>query len=784
MLRRKTTLYKGIYVDGKAEDVKLKFTADTGATVTILSERVFEQIPAEKRPQLNGSNMLKDVSGYPVTEHGTAKVHLELGSLKLTQTVVVADIEDDALLGDDVMIEHPDGPADLILSQRKIVTGGCEIPCQIVGKIARRAVAADHYIIPGHSEVLVDVYVEESGGDSRSVQEGSQAMEEVSHVRCEDTPVTESDYSVEEIGTVTRPLIESDDQGADLSGDLGNGPQRTSRVKEGVAMINDEALECPWASPLMFVEKPDGTLRPVIDFRALNGVTCRDAFPIPRIQDCLDAVSGATLFSTLDLTSGYHQVPVREEDIPKTAFICKYGLFESPVIPFGVTGAPALFQHVMELAMSGLQWSTVLIYLDDLVIWGRDFQEHLSKLRLVLDRIKAANLKLKPQKCHLCKPSVEFLGHIVCGKGISPNAMNVAKVQQWPVPRTVKEVKQFLGLANYYRRFIPQFSKVANPLTNLTRKETSFNWDLDCQEAFEKLKLALTGSPIVAYPQDTGLYVLDTDACGVAIGAVLSQIQDGQERVIAYASRSLNKSEKNYCITDKELLAVRYYLEYFRQYLLGRKIKVRTDHRALRWLFTFKEPKGRVAAWLEVMTEYDFQIEYRPGSWHCNSDALSRYPNEIDCSCEEGDTTLALRCGPCAKCLKKAREMQGDLTGMPFEPGGSEHDPDVSESHGEMAIRAIRQTTAINTPAEVMAPVLGQYSVPEIARLQRQDKHLRPLIKWVESFTTASPITRHYWNYWANLEIHDGVLFKKFYKKFEETYYYQLLVPTIMKNHI
>ena len=901
------------------------------------------------------------------------------------------------------MIEHPDGPADLILSQRKIVIGGCEIPCHIVGKIARRAVAADHYIIPGHSEVLVDVYVEESGGDSRSVQEGSQAMEEVSHVRCEDTPVTESDYSVEEIGTVTRPLIESDDQGADLSGDLGNGPQRTSRVKEGVAMINDEALECaifepcqqfvkkhnllvaaslvnvrdnvtvkvrllnpyeqevsvkqhtrlgmvepvhldnvyplceceddsemencddkrpikltmtesvdqqnnarivrdgdveannkvtveeltnsvpsqlrelfnetvdgkslqelqqlskllceyeecfsrdeydlgltslaeliietgdakpirqpprripmayagrakeaieklirqgvirksksPWASPLMFVEKPDGTLRPVIDFRALNEVTCRDAFPIPRIQDCLDAVSGATLFSTLDLTSGYHQVPVREEDIPKTAFICKYGLFESPVVPFGVTGAPALFQRVMELAMSGLQWSTVLIYLDDLVIWGRDFQEHLSKLRLVLDQIKAANLKLKPQKCHLCKPSVEFLGHIVCGKGISPNAMNVAKVQQWPVPRTVKEVRQFLGLASYYRRFIPQFAKVANPLTNLTRKETSFKWDLDCQEAFEKLKLALTGSPIVAYPQDTGLYVLDTDACGVAIGAVLSQIQDGQERVIAYASRSLNKSEKNYCITDKELLAVRYYLEYFRQYLLGRKIKVRTDHRALRWLFTFKEPKGRVAAWLEVMTEYDFQIEYRPGSRHCNSDALSRYPNEINCSCEEEDTTLALRCGPCARCLKKAREMQGDLTGMPFEPGGSEHDPDVSESHGEMATRAIRQTTAINTPAQVMAPVLGQYSVPEIARLQRQDKHLRPLIKWVESgdrpfgtvVTTASPITRHYWNYWANLEIHDGVLFKKFFKNFEETYYYQLLVPTIMKNHI
>ena len=300
----------------------------------------------------------------------------------------------------------------------------------------------------------------------------------------------------------------------------------------------------------MFVEKPDGTLRPVIDFKALNEVTQRDAFPIPHIQDCLDAVSGATPFSTLDLTSGYHNVPVRDEDIPKTAFICKYGLFQSPVVPFGVTGAPALFQRVMELAMSGLQWSTVLIYLDDLVIWGKDFPEHLSKLRSVLDRIKAANLKPKPQKCHLCKPEVEFLGHVVSKNGVCPNVMNVTKVQQRPVPRTVKEVRQFLGLASYYRSFIPQFARVANPLTNLTRKETCFKWDLGCQEAFDKLKLALTGLPIVAYPQDTGLYVLDTDACGVSIGAVLSEIQDSQERVIAYASRSLNKSERNYFITN------------------------------------------------------------------------------------------------------------------------------------------------------------------------------------------------------------------------------------------
>ena len=237
---------------------------------------------------------------------------------------------------------------------------------------------------------------------------------------------------------------------------------------------------------------------------------------------------------------------------------------------------------------------------------------------------------------------------------------------------------------------------------------------------------------------------------------------------------------------------MRYYLEYFRQYLLGRKIKVRTDHRALRWLFTSKEPKGRVATWLEVMTEHDFQIEYRPDLQHCNSDALSRYPNEIDCSCEEGDTSLALRCCLCTKCLKRAREMQGDLTGMPFEPGGSVHPSDESESHGEMATRAIRQTTAMNSPAEVMAPVLGQYSVPEIARLQRKDKDLEPLIRWVESgerpvgtvVATASPATRHYWNYWSNAEIHDGVLFKKFYKNFEETYYYQLLVPNIMRQYI
>ena len=387
----------------------------------------------------------------------------------------------------------------------------------------------------------------------------------------------------------------------------------------------------PWASPLVFVRKKNGQVRPCVDYRRLNAVTRKDAFPLPRTQDCLDCVAGAKLFSSMDITSGYNQIPVREEDIPKTAFVSKYGLFEYLTMPFGLCNAPATFQRVMELALAGLQWKTCLVYLDDVLVFSDDFSTHVSRLSEVLSRIQKANLKLKPAKCHFLQDEVVFLGHVISSDGITPNPENLEKIANWPTPSTVKEVQSFLGMANYYRRFVHNYSEWAKPLTHLIKKAVPFDWTDTCQDAFDKLKSALMNPPVMAHPTDDGLYILDTDACADSIGSVLSQIQtDGTERVIAYGSKTLSKTEKNYCVTDRELLAIRYFTEYYRCYLLGRKFLVRSDHQALKWLLSMKDPRHRIARWIEHLSQFDCTIEYRAGSKHSNADCDVKMSKSVE----------------------------------------------------------------------------------------------------------------------------------------------------------
>lgn len=249
---------------------------------------------------------------------------------------------------------------------------------------------------------------------------------------------------------------------------------------------------------------------------------------------------------------------------------------------------------------------------------------------------------------------MNFLGHVVSKDGVLPSADNVAKILQWPCPESVTGVRQFLGMASYYRRFIKDFSLIASQLVKLTKKESDFVWDL------RTLKQILTGPEIMAYPRDDEEFILDIDASGEAIGAVLSQMQDGRERVISYGSRTLTKSERNYCITDKESLAVRHFIEYYKKYLLGRKFLVRTDHQALFWLFKLKEPKDRTARWLEILSAYSFAIQHRPGQMHGNADALSRCSNPSNGQCEDVDNLVNLKCGPCKMFYSKNDRNDGE----------------------------------------------------------------------------------------------------------------------------
>ena len=390
-----------------------------------------------------------------------------------------------------------------------------------------------------------------------------------------------------------------------------------------------EPCDSPWASPIVLVTKKDGSTRFCIDYRRLNNVTRKDAFQIPRIDENFEALSGAEWFSTLDMASGYWQVSVAEQDRHKTAFCTRKGLFQWRVLPFGLSNAPSTFSRLMELVLRGILWERCLVYLDDIIIFGRDFESALENLRHVFDRLRRAGLKLKAKKCKLFQKTVKFLGHVVSKEGVQCDPEKVECVQNWKVPECVTEVRSFLGLASYYRRFIPQYAQIADPLTRLTEKGRKFTWNDQCQQAFEALKQKLVTAPVLAYPQTEGLMVLDTDASAVSISGCVSQIQNGEERVIAYGSKALSAAQRRYCTTKRELLAVVKFVKYYRTYLWGRHFMVRTDHASLRWLLNFKDPEGMLARWLSVLNTYDFEIVHRPGAKHNNADSLTRQSNPI-----------------------------------------------------------------------------------------------------------------------------------------------------------
>ena len=395
------------------------------------------------------------------------------------------------------------------------------------------------------------------------------------------------------------------------------------------AMLERKVIQpskSPWSSPIVLAKKKDGSTRFCVDYRRLNEVTIKDAYPLPLIQESLDHLSGARWFSTLDLCMGYWQVPVQKNDRPKTAFASRRGLYEFSVMPFGLCNAPATFQRLMESVLRGLQFEICLVYLDDIIVTGKTFDDMIQNLSMVFDRLSEAGLKLKAKKCNLFASEVEYLGHVVTEAGITTSKDKIKAIADWPVPRNVTEVRSFLGLCSYYRRFVPDFASIASPLHKLTNRNIEFQWTDTCQRSFDGLRHALMSAPILVNPDFSRSFILDTDASDLSIGAVLSQNINGEEKVCAYASRSLSKSERKYCVTRKELLAVIHFVKHFRHYLYGRKFLIRTDHSSLRWLMQFKDPQNQIARWLEILSEFDFDVQHRPGRLHRNADALSRLP--------------------------------------------------------------------------------------------------------------------------------------------------------------
>lgn len=396
-------------------------------------------------------------------------------------------------------------------------------------------------------------------------------------------------------------------------------------------MLQDGVIEeatSAWSAPLLIVPKKadsNGTKswRVVIDYRLLNTKIEDDKFQLTNITEILDSLSGAMYFSHLDLSQGYYQIELDKESRPCTAFTTDRGQFQMTRLPMGLKISPNVFSRAMSIAMSGLSWESCFIYMDDLIVWGSNLLNHNINLTKVLQRLRDVNLKLNPKKCDFLKKEIMYLGHVISADGVLPDKGKIEAIQKYPEPKNANETKRFVAFVNYYRKFIKNFAQIAAPLNNLSKKNVTFNWTLECQNAFKTLKNALINPPILQYPNfsPSNIFTLKTDASGVAIGAVLSNAND---KPVAYASRSLNKAERNYCTIEKELLAVVWAVKHFRPYLYGRKFIIFVDHKPLVYLFGMTNPSSRLTKFRLILEEYDFTIKYIKGTENVTADALSR----------------------------------------------------------------------------------------------------------------------------------------------------------------
>ena len=384
-------------------------------------------------------------------------------------------------------------------------------------------------------------------------------------------------------------------------------------------------------SPLVLIKKPDSSYRVVVDFRRINEHLENFIYPLPTFESSMELLANNQFYSTLDMISAYFQIPLDKDSRKVTAFTCPPHRYQFTRMPYGLKNATSIFQKLMNLLLGSMQYKTALIYVDDAMIFSKNFTDHLVSLEELFQKMKSANLKFKPSKCFLFKDKVNFLGHIVGRDGIIPCKRKIEAVESWPTPRTGKHVKQFLGLCTYFRRFVPDFATIAHPLFELTKPKTRFHWGLEENYAFQTLKSLLINPPILAFPNPNQPYIVTTDCSGFACGAILSQLDsDGNERVISYLSRKLKLAERNYSATELEMLAVVYALEQFRCYLVGNKFRLITDHRPLLYLQTMKDPTSRHFRWILKIQNFDFTVEHRSGILHGSVDMLSRNPQYLD----------------------------------------------------------------------------------------------------------------------------------------------------------
>ncbi|KAA3483558.1 DNA/RNA polymerases superfamily protein [Gossypium australe] len=545
--------------------------------------------------------------------------------LELQGVVLVADL-----------MELPFGEFDLILGMDWLVKYQARLDCaakRMILKTAKgdevvmignrrdylsnvvSALKAEKMIRKGREALLVQIYALEA---KESAVEKVRTVGEFPDVFPEELPGLPPDREVEfgiDLLPGTAPVSIAPYRMA---------PKELVELKAQIQELLDRGFIrpsiSPWGAPVLFVKKKDGSMRMCIDYRQLNKLTIKNKYPLPRIDDLFDQLKGASVFSKIDLRSGYHQLKVKEADVHKTAFRTRYGHYEFLVMPFGLTNAPATFMDLMNRVFQQYLDQFVVVFIDDILVYSRTEEEHDRHLRIVLQVLRKEQLYAKFSKCEFWLREVTFLGHVVSAEGIRVDPRKVEAVLEWKPPRSVAEIRSFLGLAGYYRRFVERFSLIAAPLTKLLRKGVPFVWSEKQQESFDKLRKILTEAPVLVQPEAGKLFTVYCDASHNGLGCVLMQ----EGKVVAYASRQLRPHEVNYPTHDLELAAVVFALKIWRHYLYGEKSIVYTDHKSLKYLLTQKDLNLRQRRWIELLKDYDCSIEYHPGKANVVADALSR----------------------------------------------------------------------------------------------------------------------------------------------------------------
>lgn len=713
--------YQNLFINGFLENKECTLTLDTGASKSLIRFNLIDEMKINPRYD----SFLETATGERAPIYGEAPVNIQIANEVVKHVFLVADIVDECILGLDFFKIHG---IVLDMKQGVAVLGRKKIPFISSCKEIKITTPKDSdYVLP---KEIYDLYIR-TCDSCEKLNEGEKKS--ILKLLSDYSDVFSTSGNPYGRTNMVKHEIELSDPHPIKQRSRRIPFVKQQEVKEMLGAMQQEGViepsRSPWASPVVLVTKKDGSTRFCVDYRKLNDVTVKDSYPLPRIDDTLDTLSGSKYFSTLDLKSGYWQVEVHPKDKEKTAFIAGSGLWEFNVMPFGLCNAPATFERLMETVLRGLNGRTCFIYLDDIIVVGKSVEQLLSNLGDIFQRLREANLRLNVKKCELVKSRVKFLGHIVSEEGIATDPDKTLAVSEWPIPGDKGEVKSFLGLCSYYKRFVRNFASVASPLFQLTEAKREFKWTPQCQESFSNLKNLLCSAPILAYPQPDQQFIVDTDACNFGLGGVLSQKIGDEEYVIAYHSRTLTKSERNYCVTRKELLAVIDTFKKFHSYLYGRRFVLRSDHSSLRWLLNFKNPEGQMARWLEKLQMYDFESQHRSGKLHGNADALSRRPCKLACD----------------HCVRTERK-EGIKVRLTRIDGVASNITEYDQ-RGD--------------------PILGDLYC-------WKEKGARPT--W-EEVAGLSPTHKRYWALWDSISIEEGVLVRIWESEDGRSFRTQVLVP-------